>query len=149
MLETQVQVVTELLEEMRQLTIDAGVLAEKYDTLVSKITDENYDDTLAWLRMVRAIQYQGVLVVWRLVPERVWNMYEISGLQGLQEQERLTKRQKELRRVWNSRNPTSRAKKGTNAKETTTKSKNGQGDSNGVAVRSQGSGTDVDNHRTQ
>lgn len=95
-----------LVAEMKDMTLAAGVQESTYSKITevpSNLTIEDLEGRLAFLKAVRENEYQGVLVIWRLLKPEVWKRYEDFGETQLREQKLLREARKLLRRVWRKR----------------------------------------------
>ncbi len=89
---------------MREITLAAGIPESQYERIreidPETITLDEMSDRLRFMQAVRAEQYKGVLVVWRLLPPEVWERYLIFGERDLREQRMLRQARRELKRIW-------------------------------------------------
>lgn len=93
-----------LWNEMREITLAAGVPESQYEKIreidPETITLDEMSDRLRFMQAVRGEQYQGVLVIWRLLPADVWARYVTMGETNLREQRLLREARKALKRIW-------------------------------------------------
>lgn len=100
------QVVTDivkLLDEMRELTLAAGVPVKYYDHFAvfdGQATLPELRKLFDYLEGIRHREYFGVLEVWRLISAETWQNYINMGFENLREQVLLRERQKVLRNSW-------------------------------------------------
>lgn len=96
------QLVRLLHDEMKQLTVDAGVSPEIYEAVLQ------YDDTTpdvelealhTWLQVIFEGAYQAVVKVWRLHPRNRWEYYYRMG-EELTEVKLLNKVRRRLYEEW-------------------------------------------------
>lgn len=96
-----------LFNEMREITLAAGVPESQYEKIrevdPDTITLDELSDRLRFMQAVRAEQYQGVLVIWRLLPAEVWERYKAMGEHNLREQKLLKEARRKLRTIWRSK----------------------------------------------
>jgi hypothetical protein len=100
------QVVTEivrLLDEMRELTLAAGVPVKYYEHFTvfdGQATYQELTKLLGFVEDVRYKEYFGVKEIWRLLDPHVWDRYKSLGFNNLREQVLLRERRKMLRDRW-------------------------------------------------
>lgn len=100
------QVVTEimnLIDEMRDLTMGAGVPVKYYEHFAvfdGQATLEELRRFHSFLDEVRHKEYFGVLEIWRLLSPEVWQRYSDMGYAHLREQVLLRERRKVLKDTW-------------------------------------------------
>lgn len=85
-------------EEMRDLTLRAGVPDTVYDGIFKSLPDEN--DLYAWLQSLRDTEYATVEKYWNLHRPEKWARYEALGPSVLKEWQLLQKAYKALRDAW-------------------------------------------------
>lgn len=126
--------ILQLHAEMRSLILESGVDEERYDRLINKLEQKSVDYVTrlaVWIEALRCTEYFEVLKIKRLLPDEIWQRYKEFGEEKLREQRLLIKAQRHLRRAFNGTRPK-------------TKPEVTEGDTGGVTVRSEDSGTDVD-----
>lgn len=93
-----------LFNEMKAITLAAGVPESQYEKIreidPENISLEEMSDRLRFLQAVRAEQYQGVVVIWRLLKPEVWDRYLTMGETNLREQRLLREARRKLKRIW-------------------------------------------------
>ncbi len=111
-----------LLTEMRSVLITAGVPAEQVQISSKKHHIDTLMAAFDWLHDFRiSIEYCTLLKVLALLPESVWENYKLLGIEGLAEQDLLSKAKRELVKKWRTKRPTvfSKKKKKKNDQEKT------------------------------
>lgn len=93
-------------DEMRQLTVDAGVSPEAYESVLE--TDDP-EGLRAWLQIVSEGQYKEVDKIWKLHPRRRWEYYYSLG-EMLTEMRLLNKARLKLLTEWRKSSFTKRKK---------------------------------------
>lgn len=153
--------ISKLLEEMQFILVESGVpehqvrmpralvgCGEVEQTVPAdplRIQSDTYIKAFDWLHNLRiSSEYAGVLKVKALLPQKIWDMYKLQELRGLQEQNLLEKAQIKLRKLWKQNRPTFFGKVYKNVEEEQTADADpNSGDASDVRVRSEGTGSDA------
>lgn len=107
-----------LLDEMRPLTLEAGVAPEKYQSIIDGIEEDDLFGLHTWLKEVRDGAYQAAFEIKRLLPQEVWDQYKRMGEHDLREQVLLREKLKLLRIAWRKPFHVKRKNKPKRTKET-------------------------------
>ncbi len=99
----QIQNVVELHVEMRQLILKLKIIAEdKYDILIvdlEEYQDFELQEMYEWLLEIKFKEYKQLKYVWNLLPEEMWNRYDLFNVKGLREQGLLRKALVDMKKV--------------------------------------------------
>jgi hypothetical protein len=101
--EVLVRLILGLHAEMKDLTIQAGVDPEKYQTILDVMEAGVQPDLMelhTWLTEIYKGPYDNVLKVWERHKPETWRQFEIMQVNNLAEQVLLRKRYRELRQAW-------------------------------------------------
>jgi hypothetical protein len=147
--------IEKLLNEMQFILVESGIpehqvkmpqmiTGEPADPL--RIQTDTYIKAFDWLHNLRmSDQYAGVLKVKSLLPQRIWDMYKLQELRGLQEQFLLETAQRKLRKLWKSNRPTFFGRVYKHVEEETTDADPNSSDASVMQLRSEGAGSDACN----
>lgn len=100
--ETLCQLIKLLHESMEQLTVDAGVSPEIYQTVIQfndETTDAELEALHTWLTIICEGTYEAVVRVWKLHPRTRWQYYYAMG-EELTELKLLNKVRRDLYTEW-------------------------------------------------
>lgn len=92
-----------LYEEMKSVTLAAGVPPNHYDFVKqadSDLTLEILEFRLQFLQAVKISEYHEFHKVYTLLPAEVWVMYTLLGRKTLNEQKEFNKTSRALRKIW-------------------------------------------------
>lgn len=96
-----IQLVMLLHEEMKFLTLKAGVTEEVYNSIIRGDLDgEDIAGLYGWLKGIREIQFQNAFAIWDLHPISRWTLFETLEEHGLTEMKLLKIALIKLKQAW-------------------------------------------------
>lgn len=97
------QIILDLHNLMKNLTIEAGVSDIRYNSIIVDIDDFNEEELkkiLEWLYQIREHEYEALKKIKDLLPDEMWERYDLFNITGLTEQGLLKEAKRKLRDVW-------------------------------------------------
>ncbi len=99
--------ISDLLNSMRSLLIVAGVPREQIQIRANKPQIQTIAKAFDWLHDLKmSPEYIALFKVRNLLPESMWEKYELLDIEGLREQELLKDAGKKVLKLWKTKRPT-------------------------------------------
>lgn len=98
-----IEMIEFLSEEMRQLTLWAGINEKRYNRITKHLKQYNEEEVQSlydWLMNVRNKEYHEFINIYKMITPETWENYKILGVKDLQEQVLMGEAKRRLFNIW-------------------------------------------------
>lgn len=103
---TSNETIVDLLSKMQPLLLVAGVPKHQIRVRTNKSRIEILSKAFNWLHdLFISPEFEELISVWKLLPEKTWRRYALFEIEGLREQELLKIAKKKVLKKWKTKRP--------------------------------------------